>query len=548
MSAIYEALRPYQRKAAGWGARAGSFLLADQPGLGKTIETLGTVVADKAYHRPGGPKEWHLIVCPSVAVNNVWAPEVTRWLTDTKVEVLSLTGPIAARRKAFQEFRTQPDTEHVFVITNIEALRIEPIENPKTGKKNLFLKKAQPLRAVPGALSKDKTFMRVSFRTAGPVLPALFSVKWNTIVVDESHRALIRKTGTPTQTRAGFTMLTSDRRIALSGTPMRGKPEQLWGTLNWLQPRVYTSYWKWVEKYFMLSSNGFSDYVLGEFQEGGEDRMARDLTSIMLRRTKSEVLPDLPPKTYAGSWLLPEAHEDGRSPLLGIWLDPSAKQLKQIAQFTDEGIVLDGSDNELIANGVLAQYTRARQLAGAYHLINGEKLTPTLDSPKYEWLKDFIEELDGERVVVASQFTSIIDVFAEGLRAEGVDCHVLTGKTSDKQRTRIISDFQSDTPSATVFLLNTTAGGVAVTLDKSDFLVLLDETTIPDDQEQVEDRIHRASRMHNVTIYYLRTRNTIEEEVAYISAARENVQKYLLDGARGIAFAKQVYAESKGQK
>jgi SNF2 family DNA or RNA helicase len=96
-----------------------------------------------------------------------------------------------------------------------------------------------------------------------------------------------------------------------------------------------------------------------------------------------------------------------------------------------------------------------------------------------------------------------------------------------------------------VFFLNTAAGGVAVTLDMADHLVLLDETTVPDDQEQVEDRIHRASRMHNVTIYYLRTRGTIEEEVAYIAAARQNVQKYLLDGARGVEYAKQVFMESR---
>ena len=526
MSHVYDALRPYQKKAASWGARTGSFLLADEPGLGKTIETLGTLVADRAYNRPEGSTEWHLIVSPKVAIDNVWTPEVRRWLPDVPTAVLSLTGTILQRQEAIASFSDDDhsDIEHVFVVANIEALRIRPTKNEKTGKKDVFL-------------------------IEDAILPGLFEINWTTVVVDECHRALIRTKGIPSQSRAGLSKLKSHRRIALSGTPMRGKPEQLWGTLNWLRPDVYTSYWKWVQTYFQLSSNGYSNYLLDGFQSDGEARLARDMRTIVLRRTKAEVLPELPPKTYAGSWLVP-AMGEGRNPLLGVWLEPSPKQKKQIAEFAKEGVVLDedSPEVELIANGVLAQYTRARQLAGAVHTINGNTLVPTLDSPKYEWLKDFIEELDGQRVVVASQYTSIIDAFAAGLRAEGVATHVLTGKTSDKARTAMIQNFQSDEPTATVFFINTAAGGVAVTLDMADHLVLLDETTIPDDQEQVEDRVHRASRMHNVTIYYLRTLGTIEEEVAYIAAARQDVQKYLLDGARGVEHAKQVYIQSKGQK
>lgn len=521
MSHVYEALRPYQRRAASWGARTGSFLCADEPGLGKTIETLGSIIADSKYHGHTG-RQWHLIVCPSVAITNVWAPEIKRWLPDVNTAVLPLTGPVAARREALSEF--DPLAEHVFVVTNIESLRIKPEVNPRTNKKDVF----KPKNAV---------------------IPALFDREWDTVICDESHRALIRTKGISSQTRAGMKALESRRRIALSGTPMRGKPEQLWGTLNWLRPDVYTAYWTWVAEYFTLSSNGYSNYVLGDLKPGGKKRLAEDLRWIMLRRTKAEVMPELPPKTYAGRWLEPRAEHEGKDPLLGIWLEPSPKQLRQIEQFADEAVVLDEDDPsvELIANGVLAQYTRARQLAGAVHTIKGNTLIPTLDSPKYEWIENFIEQLDGQRVVIASQFTSIIDAFSAGLREQGVACHVLTGKTSQKARTRMIDDFQSDDPSATVFFLNTAAGGVSVTLDKADHLVLLDETTIPDDQEQVEDRVHRASRMHNVTIYYLRTLGTIEEEVAYIAAAREDVSKYLLDGARGIEFAKQVYKKSKGQ-
>lgn len=505
--------RTYQRVAAAWGSATGSFLLADQQGLGKTIETLATIIETSA---PKGRKEvqWHLIVSPSVAVDTVWSAEVARWLAGSAAVALPLTGSLAEREATLSGFTPGPGIEHVFVVVNIESARIKP---EGTGKKAKYLAK-------------------------NAVLPALHARVWDTLVVDECQRALIRTSGKPTQTRAGFALLSrnSERRIALSGTPMRGKPEQLWGTLNWLRPDVYTSYWKWVQTYFNLTSNGFSNYIINGFLPGGEDRLADDLRSIMLRRTKAEVLPELPAKTYAGSYLDPD---DLNSPC-GIWLDPLPEQIKQVREVTEEGLI-DFEDGEVLVSGVLAEYTRQKQLANAVHTLNDAgQLVPTLKSPKYEWLLNFLEELDGEPVVVASQFTQIIETFACGLREAGYKVATLTGKTSQKARAEMVRDFQNGT-GAQVFMLNTKAGGVALTLDRADYLVLLDETTVPDDQEQVEDRIHRTSRIHNVTIYYLRTLGTLDEEVAWIAAARMSVQQYLLDGARGVKNARALYNQHK---
>jgi SNF2 family DNA or RNA helicase len=119
---------------------------------------------------------------------------------------------------------------------------------------------------------------------------------------------------------------------------------------------------------------------------------------------------------------------------------------------------------------------------------------------------------------------------------------VLTGETPAGRRAQMVKQFQ-ETDEVQVFMLNTKAGGVALTLDAADYLVLLDETTVPDDQEQVEDRIHRASRIHNVTIYTLRTLGTLDEEIAWIAAARMSVQQYLLDGARGVKAARALYEQ-----
>lgn len=509
---ISEVLKPYQRTAAIGGAKVGSFLLADQQGLGKTLETLATIIKAAPAE---GPTQWHLITCPSVAVESVWVPEIKRWLADYHVETVALTGSLAEREERLDAaFRTITwPTRHVFVVVNIESVRVKPT----------------------GSGQKRK------FHVKDALLPSLFARVWDTVVVDECQRALIgvNNPAKMSQARAGFKMLETRRRIAMSGTPMRGKPEQLWGTLNWLRPDVYTSYWTWVKRYFNLTSNGYSNYILNGFKPGGEHRLAEDLKGIMLRRTKAEVLPELPPKTYAGSFMDPN---DPGSPY-GIWLDPLPEQLRQLAELETQGLLQFG-DDELLVDGTLANYTRQKQLANAVHAMKNGVLMPTLQSPKYEWLLDFLGELDGEKVVVASQFTAVINAFSEGLVSEGYTVTVLTGETPQKKRAQMVEQFQN-TNEIQVFMLNTKAGGVALTLDAADYMVLLDETTIPDDQEQVEDRIHRTSRIHNVTIYYLRTLGTLDEEVAWVAAARLDVQQYLLDGARGVKAARALYESSK---
>lgn len=498
--------QPYQEAVLGW--RGKSFLLADQQGLGKTLEALANVLATSN-------RGYHLILAPSVAVLSVWKPEIERWLAGTPSVVVSLTGSLKARQRSILALDSEPPAaDHVFVVANIESARIKPCWDE----------------------GKPRTAKAARYKAENAVLPGLFTREWDTVIVDECQRALIRSTGTLTQTRAGFNLLAkiSKRRVALSGTPMRGKPEQLWGTLHWLQPDVYTSYWKWVKRYFYLESNGFSQYLVAGLKPDGAERMAADLADVMLRRTKAEVLTDLPPKTYAGTLLDPA---DAHSPF-GVWLDPTPAQIKQLAEADEDG-VLSFPDGEVMLDNALSTYTRLKQLSNAVHTFDG-LLRPTLDSPKYEWLLNWLAQADGAPVVVASQFTSLINVFAKGLRDEGYNVCVLTGQTPAKARAKMVEDFQKGT-GAQVFMLNTKAGGVALTLDVADYLVLLDETTVPDDQEQVEDRIHRASRNHNVTIYYLRTRDTLDEEVAWIAAAREDVQKYLLDGARGIEYAKNLY-------
>lgn len=517
--------RTYQRTAAAWGARVGSYLLADQPGLGKTLETIASIIEHDGQ-TPSTLRR-HLILAPKKAVGSVWGAEVARWLREIAgVRVYTLAGVRAKREATLAAALADDARGHVFVVGNIEMIRDEnpPRSSDEPGKKR------QPKYTYPG----------------------LFTCTWATVVADESHRSLVATSrANPTQTRWGITHLRSERRIALSGTPMRGKPQQLWGTLNWLRPDLFTSYWAWVGRYFEVEQGYTSNSrVVGDLMPGAAARMQADLAGTMLRRTKEEVLPELPPKTYSGWHLDPN---DESSPF-GVWLPLEGSHKTQYNRFAKDGSIEFEDGQELVAVNLLAEYTRKKQLANCPHVMNKQgKLIPTATGPKWDWLVQRITELgilDNEgdgKIVVASQFTSLIGIWAEALRSMGVKVYTLTGKTTDRAAEAMILDFQN-TDNVRVFMLNTKAGGVAVTLDAADELVLVDESPVPDDQEQVEDRIHRTSRTHNVTIHYLRTLGTQDEEIAWIAACRLEVTRYIMDGSRGVEFARQLYTTHHNQK
>ena len=273
---------------------------------------------------------------------------------------------------------------------------------------------------------------------------------------------------------------------------------------------------------------------------------------------------------YAGT---PLPYEDGTvdeySPI-GHWLTMSPKQAKAYQEIREQAeTVLESG--VLVANGVLAELTRLKQFAICHgdleERADGEyKFLPQLPSTKFDWLVNFLAELgidketdystpddlgrsetqsssvsgveDVRKVVVASQFTSILNMFEVELEKLGIPCLKITGQVSQAQRKAAKDQWQAGEGGPRVFLLNTQAGGVSLTLDAADDLVFLDETWIPDEQEQVEDRIHRVSRMHQVTIHYLRTLGTIEENIALTTGSRERLTKMLIDGQRGVGFAK----------
>lgn len=538
-----QALRPYQRAGVKFLATNDSSLLADEPGLGKTVSTISAIIS-------AGLQGDILVLAPTVAANISWPEELRKWAPLDETVVVA--GNRKKREEALSVLKKKSSAPRRWVFCNTEMVRTEYIE--KHVDDEGMAHKARYKYHYP----------ELFFLTKDQKTPRL----WDAIIVDEAHNSLITDKSEPykqTLTRRGLSKIKTKpggKRIAISGTPFRGKPQNLWGTLNWLFPDTYKSYWKWAERWFDITKGYFGGVEDMSLQETSKKAFYKSIQPIMIRRTKQEVAPDLPPKMYAGS--LPPGvdydHPSQREGLVGHWLEMDSKQ-KRAYQEMEEYATAALDNGTLVANGVLAELTRLKQFATSYGQLDTKidsegfavpTFKPSTPSNKLNWLLEFLQELgiDGKfhegtrKVVIASQFTSIIDVFAAEMekKMKGLKVLKITGKVGMSQREDAVEKFQND-DKYPVLMLNTKAGGVALTLDRADDMVILDETFIPDDQTQVEDRIHRVSRMHNVTIHYVRSIGTVEEKIAKKTIDRDNLQKQLLDGARGVSYARKLLGE-----
>lgn len=519
------ATRPFQTVGAAFAARNGSCLIADDPGLGKTLQAIGAVMEAGVT----GPI---LVVAPKSAAALTWAEELPMWAPNDELVLIGDNLKPAERKfavallGAWEEYHPG---KRMWVLTSPYYVRIR-VETDQY--QNYVYKDGKKI-----------------VNAVGSSLLELFDIKWSTIIVDESHETLAGCTGNKkkqSSQRLGLGALElspGGLRIAMSGTPFRGKESYLWGQLNWLRPDLFRSYRKWVDKHFDTWFDGFG-WNVGDHARS-KAAMYEEAATVMIRRTKAEVAKDLPPKDYGG-WLLDPDREEAPDNPKAVWLDMLPKQQRIYNEMLkDAAVDLDGGN--LLTNGILAEMMRLKQFAGSYGKLVQEEFIPTLPSNKFDWLLEFLNERGvgvkssedcKTKIVVVSQFSKLIDAFHEGLAEQGIKSHVFTGDTNDKKRSAIKADWQKNADSDTrVMLLSTKAGGVSLTLDAADDMVILDETWDFSNQTQVEDRIHRLSRIHQVKIWKVFSRGTVEEGIARNNLTSEKSILGIVDRERIRAMA-----------
>lgn len=587
--------RPYQTRGARFVADGVTVLVADDPGLGKTTETIAGIIESG---RPGP----YLIVAPVAAMSDAWEREIAVRLGDS-ARVCSITGSKLRRQQQLQEaFRPDRPQDVTWVITNIEMLRTKSwwicpvcrarndlIEAAFNLEMEAFFEHAIFVRPLPEEPylqvdqweASDKPKSAVVDCGHDPVrvrlfhehqYPELFSVEWGALVMDECQRSLLRNTGKQSLVRNGAMLLSGAMRVALSGTPMRGKPQRLWGIFNWMARKHFSSRWAFIQRYWEVTATGYGGALeIGEFLAERAEIFNADLDRYMLRRSKFEVSPELPPKAYMGTPLEPT---DATSPV-AVWLLMGPEQTKAFRTMAAIGSA-DVQGGKVDAIGVLAILTRLKQFSSAHGQVltktkkhkgidrhgmaweaeaDEDYYEPQIPSNKYDWIEQFLierniigdpDEAPSSKVVIVSQFTSLLKVFASQLYAKhGLLYSRITGSVTGAERQRQIDRFNDLDSGINIMFLNTIAGGVAVTLDAADDMIFVDETHVPDDQKQAEGRIDNRRPEQKIAqrrYWYLKSIGSADEAIARTNIRREAEQSWHLDGRRGVEYAREVFA------
>ena len=472
-------------------------LLADQPGSGKTLMSLAALEADGCF-----TNGLVLILAPKFPAKTTWLKDhVMKYVAPLGVNVYDLTsGTAEVKNDRLLEVQTP-----AVIVANHDALAISP-----NGERRV---------------------------------PRLFDHAYDAIVIDESHRVLPTTADARydmTQFWRGLRLLNIHQqalRIAVSGTPDRSKLENRYGTLKFLFPEVYTNHKHWMFTNFVMESRTIrlpggrsKDIVVPQQLRAPHDWVARDQL-YLIRRTKAEIQAGRPPKQY-----------------INVTLDMAKPQRKAYMEMVKQYF----SGESKMTPAVVALRSRQLAISSGWDFDNNE-IGSSFSSTKFEWLIEWLEargymnpegEPDGEpsKVVVASSFVATLKWLKRELESLGVSAEILDGSTSQTERARIQAEFQDHNSDLRVVLLSMNMG-VGIDLDAADDLVFFDVPYSSDDAEQVEDRIDRLSRIHRVTIWWLLSNDSIDLAIAGENTERFHVSRELLDGSRGVEFARQILAQ-----
>ena len=319
------------------------------------------------------------------------------------------------------------------------------------------------------------------------------------LILDEAQAVKNAKTASAKAVR----LLRGNHRLAMSGTPVENHLGELWSLLEFLNPG-------------MLGSFGAFQVVGGAMRNSGEDAralLAHALRPFLLRRTKEQVAPELPPKIEQTVYcemepqqkmMYDELRNHYRDSLLGK-------------------IARDGVAKSQIQ--VLEALLRLRQAACHPGLVDRKRVNDP--SAKLDVLMEQLHAVldEGHKALVFSQFTSLLAIVRNRLAADGVVYEYLDGKT--QKREACVERFQND-EACRLFLISLKAGGVGLNLTAADYVFILDPWWNPAVEAQAVDRTHRIGQVRQVFAYRLITRGTVEEKVLELQETKRQLADAIL--------------------
>ena len=294
-------------------------------------------------------------------------------------------------------------------------------------------------------------------------------------------------------------LLKARHRLALTGTPVENHIGELWSLFEFLNPGQLGSATRL--RRFLADGRGSADVV------------ARAVRPYLLRRTKSEVLSDLPEKTE--QTLFVELGETQRKVYDELRHHFRAELSGRIGRL--------GIGRSRIA--VLEALLRLRQTACHPGLVDPARLDDP--SAKLDTLLEQLDEVidEGHKVLVFSQFTSFLAILRRRLDAKSVSYEYLDGRTTDRQAR--VARFQEDTE-CRLFLVSLKAGGQGLNLTAADYIYILDPWWNPAVEAQAVDRAHRIGQTRRVFAYRLIARDTVEEKILALQAKKRELAESIV--------------------
>lgn len=359
-------------------------------------------------------------------------------------------------------------------------------------------------RSAPQHSFRDVDIVLTTYGTLLRDIDALANVPLDSVILDEAQA--IKNAGT--RTAKAVQRLSAPHRVAMTGTPIENHLGELWSLFEFLNPGLFDK--------AVVGKNALG----GQTAIGAETRRAVQalVTPFLLRRTKAQVAPELPSRTEQT-----------------LWVDLNTAERKEYDEILEYyRALLTASTSRKVEGSataeVLTALLRLRQAACHPGLLDASRAAEA--SSKLELLLEQLREVleTGHRVLVFSQFTSLLSIVRDRLDTERIAYEYLDGKTRDREAR--VRRFQED-PSVSVFLVSLKAGGVGLNLTSADYVFLLDPWWNPATEAQAIDRTHRIGQTRPVVAYRLIARGTVEERVQELQdRKRELVAAVLGDDAR----------------
>jgi SWI/SNF-related matrix-associated actin-dependent regulator 1 of chromatin subfamily A len=466
-------LYPFQKVAVAFAeASKGRCLIGDEMGIGKTISAIGyAAINPKA--RPA------LVVCPSNVKFN-WKKELNKWLPNETVHVVTPSSDIKAA-----------DVKN---IAKEKGAKESDLKTRKTAEKFLESRGIFADKYIP-----DVDFIIINYDMMMKYNKSLHSKMLKLVILDESH--YIKNVGSkknPVQrTTATLTIAhASPKVIALSGTAISSRPKEFFNTLNLMRPSQFNSFWDFAQRYCDPYNDGFGWNFNGASNIKELNERTRDLC---IRRLKSEVLPELPPKTRT---------------FFPIELDKAVRSPYDFAQEEwDRQIDSYYLNGQPLPKGImLTMINDLRQICG--HI----KVNYAAD-----WIEQYREQT-GKPIVVFAHHREVVERLAKKVNGK-----IISGATDSKTRQELVDDFQAG--KIGVLVCNTIAAKEGITLTKADTVLFIEREWTPTDEEQAEDRVYRIGQeSQHVHAVYLSCVGTIDEHFDRVVEQKRQVVKAVLDG------------------